>query len=356
MLTAKENMKRTIEIAKNPDGPKPDRFVNQYEALQLVINPFFMWSPSPQKGQMRVKNLWGVINSWPDHVPGAFPEHNSPEDILIKDIERWRDYVTIPDVKQIPQELWDICQGMMDAIDGDKSFKAVFVAPGLFEQTHHFCSMQEALVNYLEYEDEMHDLIKMLTEWELELADLICSKLHPDVLFHHDDLGTEKNSFMSPEIEEEFLLEPYKEIYKYYHEHGCDYVVHHSDSYGVNLLPMMVEMGIDVWQGPMRTNHVDELLPEWRGKIAFMGNIDNKQVDFDGWTEKDCEIAAHSGCDDFDPMLGGYIPCITQGGPGSVYHGTYELIADYIDKINAERFGLDLQGIIDARMPHQIMF
>ena len=28
----------------------------------------------------------------------------------------------------------------------------------------------------------MHDLIKYLTEWELELAEGICSNLHPDAL------------------------------------------------------------------------------------------------------------------------------------------------------------------------------
>ena len=334
MLSAKENMRRTIEIAKDPTGPKPDRFVNQYEALQLVINPFFMWSPSPQKGQMRVKNLWGVINSWPEHVPGAFPEHNNPEDILIKDIENWRDDVTIPDLKAMPNELWDICQGMMDAIDGEKSFKAVFVAPGLFEQTHHFCSMQEALVNYLEYEDEMHDLIKMLTEWELELADLICSKLHPDVMFHHDDLGTEKNSFMSPEIEEEFLMEPYKEIYGYWKERGTKYIIHHSDSYGATIVPDMIEMGVDVWQGVMSSNDIPELIKKYGDKITFMGGLDGADIEKADWTkpwvkeqvEKICRENGHHA----------FIPCITQGLPMSTYEGLYECIGECIDEMSVE--------------------
>ena len=354
MLTAKENMRRTIEIAKDPTGPKPDRFVNQYEALAIGFNPFLFNNPMPQKGEMDVENAWGVINSFPNHVPGPFPEH-TPEKTLVKDIECWQDYVKIPPLK-FAQEQWDMCNGMFEQFDLDKSFKTVFMAPGLFEQTHNFCSMQEALVNFLEYEDEMHEMIKMLTEWELDLAQQICDNLHPEAILHHDDLGTEKNSFMSPEIEEEFLMEPYKQIYGLLHDNGVKYIVHHSDSYGVNLLPMMVEMGVDVWQGPMRTNHVEEILPEWRDKITFMGYIDNKLVDFDGWTEADCEKAAHLGTDDFDPLLGGYIPCITQGGPGSVYPGAYALIAKHIDLINVDRFGGTVDEIEAARNPHQIMF
>ena len=58
----------------------------------------------------------------------------------------------------------------------------------------------------------MHDLIKYLTEWELELAEGICSNLHPDALFHHDDWGGLDSTFMSPAMFDEFLLEPYKEF------------------------------------------------------------------------------------------------------------------------------------------------
>ena len=133
----------------------------------------------------------------------------------------------------------------------NRHLKQLFVAPGLFEQTHHLCEISNALVYYITNPDEMHDLIKYLTEWELELAEGICSNLHPDALFHHDDWGGLDSTFMSPAMFDEFLLEPYKEIYGYYHSHGVELVIHHSDSYAATLVPSMIEMGIDVWQGCM---------------------------------------------------------------------------------------------------------
>lgn len=158
-----------------------------------------------------------------------------------------------------------------DAVDGEQAFKAAFVAPGLFEQTHHLCEISNALVYYITNPDEMHDLIKYLTEWELELAEGICSNLHPDALFHHDDWGGLDSTFMSPAMFDEFLLEPYKEIYGYYHSHGVELVIHHSDSYAATLVPSMIEMGIDVWQGCMETNNLPELIRKYGGKISFMG-------------------------------------------------------------------------------------
>lgn len=346
MLTAKQNM---IECMKGPQG-NPDRFVNQYEAIQLLFHPFLFANPLLQEGMENVVNAWGVTNTFPKGVPGAFPVH-TPDKIVVKDIEHWRDYVKAPSLK-FPQEMWDQCKAMYDAVDGEKAFKAAFVAPGLFEQTHHLCEMVNALTYYIDYEDEMHDLIKYLTEWELELADGICSHLHPDMLFHHDDWGGYDSLFMGKTMFEEFLLEPYKEIYGYYKSHGVDYVVHHSDSYAAPLVPDMIEMGIDVFQGCMETNKVDELIPKYGDKISFMGCIENSICDLPGWTDESVSAYTRQVCDKYG--MKSFIPCIAQGGPGSVYPGVYMSIVNTIDKLNEERFGT--KDPESMRAPLQIMF
>lgn len=345
MLTAKENMREVIK------GGNPDRFVNQYEAISLQFHPYMMFgSPLMQRGMENVKNAWGVVNSFPANTPGSFPVH-TPETIVVKDIENWRDYVKAPPLK-FAQEQWDIARGMYAQVDREKAWAAAFVAPGLFEHTHHLCEIKNALMYYLTDPDEMHELIKYITEWELEMAEGICSNLHPDAVFHHDDWGTEISSFLSPDTFAEFFVEPYKEIYRYYHEHGCELVIHHSDSYCANLLPHMIEMGIDVWQGCMESNDVPALIQKYGGQITFMGNIDNKSVDFTGWTDADCERAAVRAMESCGNKY--FIPCITQGGPGSLYEGTYMSLSNAIDKYNAEKFGI--ADPASARMPLQIMF
>ncbi len=347
MLTAKENMRECIR------GGKPDRYVNQYEAIALLFHPFLLSSPLMKKGDPPSVNAWGVTNSFPANVPGAFPVH-TPDKIVVKDIEHSRDYVHAPSLK-FPDHLWDICKGMYAGVDGTKAYKACFIAPGLFEQTHHLCEIERALTYYMTNEDEMHDLVKYLTDWELELAEGICSNLHPDAIFHHDDWGSENNSFLRPSMFEDFFLDAYKQIYGYYKSHGVELIFHHSDSYCANLVDDMIEMGIDVWQGCMKSNDVPALVKKYKGKITFMGEIDNKQVDFDGWTEQDCTDAALNAIKRVDSMTG-FIPCITQGGPGSLYAGTYQALTDAIDKYNCETFGFKQEEIEANRLPISIMF
>ena len=340
MLTAKQNMQELIRCGK------PERFVNQYEAVYQLSHPYNKYAGRASRGQMNILTAWGVTNSFPENLPGAFPVH-TPDKIVVKDIEHWRDYVKAPPLKFTDEE-WADCKAQYDAVDGTQAYKATFIAPGLFEHTHYLCEIANALTYYITNPDEMNDLIKLLTEWELELAEGICSNLKPDAIFHHDDWGSERSTFISPDMFADFFLEPYKQIYGYYHDHGVDLVIHHSDSYAATLVPHMIEMGINVWQGCLVSNNIPELIDKYGGKITFMGGIDNKFVDFVGWTREDCKIAARMAC---DISRKSFIPCITQGGPGSVYAGTYETLTEEIDKYSIELFGIKESDI--TRLPLQ---
>lgn len=345
MLTAKENMKEVMK------GGNPDRFVNQYEALRLLFHPNAVRPGSLlEKGEENVINPWGVYNSYFEGTPGQFPVHTEDK-ILVKDIEHWRDYVKAPSL-DFPDEMWAVFKQQYDEVDASQSYRALFIAPGLFEQTHNFCEITNALMYYITNPDEMHDMIKYLMEWELQLAELICKHIQPEAIFHHDDWGTEQSTFLRPEMFAEFFVEPYKEIYDYYHNHGVELIVHHNDSYSATLVPYMIEMGIDVWQGCMHSNNVPELIEKYGGQITFMGGLDNKFVDFDGWTQEDARKAVRKVCDECGTKY--FIPCITQGGPGSLYPGTYKAMMEEIDAYSEVVFGTPAHEI--TRLEPQILF
>lgn len=344
MLTARQNLIETIR------GGNPDRFVNQYEGIVLLDHPYSRHSGSCPKGGMDVINAWGVKYCWPESHPGAYPIH-TPDSIVVQDIEEWQDYVKPPLLK-FTDEDWDFYKAQYDAVDREKAFAAAFVAPGFFEQCHHLCSMPEALMAFITNPDEMHGMIRRFLDWELELAEGICANLHPDAIFHHDDWGSERSTFLNPDMFADFFVEPYKELYKYYHEHGVELVIHHSDSYAASLVPSMIEMGIDIWQGVMDSNDIASLIPEYGGRIAFMGGIDNKFIDHEGWTDVECDELVSRVCEKYGEKY--FIPCITQGGPGSCVPGAYAGLSRALDRYNSDKFGLS--GFDRERPDMQILF
>ena len=86
--------------------------------------------------------------------------------------------------------------------------------------------------------------------------------------------------------------------------------------------------------------------------ISFMGGIENRAVDFEGWTDENCDAVVRRVCEECGNKY--FIPCIAQGGPGSVYPGVYKSLCDSIDKLNEEKFGIKASE--STRLPWQIMF
>ncbi len=329
MLTKRQNLLETIH------GGHPDRFVNGYEFLNLIIgSPFGNRNPNPKPGEMNVVNAWGVTKSFPIGTPGAFPVH-TPDKIVIKDIENWRDYVKVPRVVYDAEE-WEPFIAKAEAVDRKEQYATAYFAPGVFEQCHYLMEIQNCLMAFYEYPDELKELIDCITQFELDYAAEVCKYMKPDALFHHDDWGSQISTFVSPDMFREFIKPAYMKIYGYYKSHGVELIVHHSDSYAATLVPDMIDMGIDIWQGVMNTNNIPELIKQYGGKISFMGGIDSATIDFEGWTREKVALEVDKACRECGKLY--FIPCASQGLPMSTFPGVYEAMTEEIDACTKKYF------------------
>ena len=320
MLTAKQNF---LEMKNHG---KPDRFVKQYEPFHCVFTPVYKHRNNPKRGELNKINDWGVTVSWAENEPGAFPNHR-PDLIVCKDIEKWQDYVKAPTV-EFPEAECEACQAECEKIDRNEQYLTVFHAPGIFEQCHYLCEIANTLAAFYEYPDELKELMKYIAEWEVKVADVTCEHLHPDAILHHDDWGTQRSTFFAPDMFGEFLLEPYKEVYGRWKENGVEIIVHHSDSYAQTLVPYMIEIGIDVWQGVMTTNDIPAMIEQYGDKITFMGGINSAEVDYEGWTPEVVKQRVIEACQN-GPYS--FIPCASQGLAVSTFPGVYDEINKQID-------------------------
>ena len=330
MLTRKQNLLETMR------GGNPDRFVNQYDYAKIVSDPIRQATSFGCPKGSTVVNAWGVTITWPDYTPGPFPD-TSPDKVVIKDIEHWQDYLKVPST-DYPESAWEPFVKEVNAIDRSEYFVAPTEAPGIFERLHYLMGMEDCMIAFYDSPDEMHELIDCLTEWELAHGREIVRHYHPDALFHHDDWGSQKSTFLSPAMFKEFLLPAYKRIYGFWKENGVQLIIHHSDSYAATLVPDMIEMGTDIWQGAMTTNDLPALIKQYGGKITFQGGIDNGLVDRADWTEENCMKYTRDICKACGPMY--FIPSTTMGGPDSTYPGVYECVSRCIDQMSQEMFPL----------------
>lgn len=328
MLTERENLEEVIKRGN------PERFANQYDAFAFVRHPILKYRNQAKPGEIDKINDWGCTVSWPIGQPGAFPNHR--EDLIVMpDITHWKETVHAP--KSIyPESEWEEFIEQAEKIDRKKQFVTAMEMPGVFELTHYLGEITRILTDFYEYPQEMKDLIKYITEWELNIAEGICTYIKPDAMFHHDDWGTNTSTFLAPDMFAEFFVDAYKQIYGYYHDHGVKYVVHHSDSYAETLVPYMIEMGINVWQGVMSTNDIPKMIDQYGDKITFMGGIDSTIVDIPDWTPEKIRAQVKKTCDENGPLS--FIPSQTQGLNLSSYPEVYGEIGKAISEYSTEYF------------------
>jgi hypothetical protein len=325
MLTKRQNLIETMK------GGNPDRFVNQYEFMEIIREA--PDGPRPKPGQT-VKDGWGITFSWPEGQLGRFPLHDAEHKVL-KDITEWRKYVFAPKI-ETSDEAWADAVAHAGSIDRNDQYVTGKMWPGMFEMTHHLMGMEDAMMAFYEEPEAMHELIDCLTEYELAYAKVMVEKIRPDCIFHHDDWGSQKSSFISPAMFEEFYVPGYKKIYDFYKANGVELIVHHNDSYSANLVPYMIEMGIDIWQGVMTTNNTPELIKKYGGQITFMGEIDSGIVDIPDWTPEIVARETGRACRNCGKLY--FIPCLTQGLNLSSFPGVYEEVGKAIDKLSQEMF------------------
>ena len=166
----------------------------------------------------------------------------------------------------------------------------------------------------------------------------IIKRIKPDALFHHDDWGSQIASLISPQMFEEFFLEPYKKAYGFWKDNGVELIVHHSDSYAANLVPYMIDMGIDIWQGVMTTNNTPRAHQTIRRADFLHGRTRlRRPPGRQGLGCQDDRRTCGKGVPDLRKSTISS-PCLTQGLNFSSFPGVYEATSEAIERMSKKMF------------------
>ena len=326
MLTPKENF---LEVHT---GGKPERFVKQFEFFAMGMAPR-MFGGFPEPGGDAIDD-WGVTTRWPEGVVTPFPVHDD-EHKVVKDINKWQDYIHNPSLEYTEEE-WAECDAANAQINRDEVFVSIMTFPGFFEHLHYMMGMGSAL-EYMATEPEaIKGIVNNYLQFQLDRADVLAPRIKPSIYSLSDDLGTQRNSFMSPAMFKEFFLDAYKTLFNRWREYGVELIYMHNDSYSANLVPYFIEAGIDIWQGVMTECDCPELVKEFGGQITFMGDINSGVVDSPYWTPEIVEREVRRACTTNGKLY--FVPSMTMAFPPTLYPGVDECIDECIEKMSKEMF------------------
>lgn len=300
MMTPRQNAMAVL------NRQQPDYYGDFMPALQFVMDPVFQRDRIPQDGKIH-QDAWGTCYLYPPTAPGPHPVVND-QNAVIKDIEHWEEQLKVPTLEGLD---WSEAIRQAESVNREEYFCAIFCSGGLFERSHHLMGMQNALINYMEYPEEMAGILRKIADYKIEYLKLAAKYLKPDIVFFHDDWGSKQNVFLPPRIWRELIKPLHTEIIKTAHDCGIIFM-HHADCICQPLVLDMVEMGVDIWQGAIPQNDIVEIQRITEGKLPMVGGVDGPKIDIENITEEEIRAEVRRAFDTYCPG-GPFFPSIANG-------------------------------------------
>jgi len=336
MLSIKENFLETLK----PNG-HPDRLVNGFEFMKLIVpDPalrFTFTKTRIQPGATEI-DAWGVTWTWPVGQPGPIPLHTK-DNLVIKDIGDWENQLVIPDLVSAHLD-WNDVKTRAAEIDRNEYLVCGFLISGFFERLHMLMGFEEALVNMMLEPEKVKNMFDAICEHRLIHVRMLVENIRPDIIMSHDDWGTKTSLFMPPDVWRDIIKPQYKKLYGYLKKQGV-LVMHHADSFLEQIVPDMVDVGIDIWQGALPQNDIVSLQKQLNGRMLLMGGVDASIVDTSFATEDIIRAEVRRACETYGPH-GRFIPSLTYGEPGrGIFPNVDAIISDEVSAHNRRAYGID---------------
>ena len=144
----------------------------------------------------------------------------------------------------------------------------------LFERLWSIRGMQNALLDFYDYPDEVHRLFRALTDFYKGAVSRGKKELNLDGIWTSDDIGTQTGPFFSPEIFREFFKPYYKELIEHTHSLGMHFWLHACGNIEA-FIPDLIEIGLDVLH-PIQKYTMDEknIAAKYGKDICILAGMD----------------------------------------------------------------------------------
>ena len=176
----------------------------------------------------------------------------------------------------------------------------------MYERIWNFRGMENLLMDYYDYPDEVHALHRAVADTEIKLLHRAIREVKPDGYMISDDLGTQNALMMSPATFREFIKPYYTEIWGLCRQNDVDTWLHTCGNVS-EIIGDLIECGLSVLHPIQKhTMDWDEVAATWKGKIAFWVGMDVQDTLING-TPEDVRREVRLMRDTFDSPEGGFL-------------------------------------------------
>lgn len=279
-MQARELVKRALEFDSPPRVPRqlwalPWAEENYSQELakiheqfpdDIVNCPEFLKESAPVEGDPyrpgTYVDEWGCI--FENKQSGHIGEVKQPI------FTEWEDFQKV----RLPLERLTLDSDQVNAFCRQTDeFVIAGTCPRPFERLQFIRKSENLYIDLVEKPPELFKLLERIHDLycrEMELW----AKTEVDALMFMDDWGAQSSLLISPAMWREIFKPLYKDYIDIAHRYG-KYIFMHSDGYILDILPDLIELGLDAVNSQIFCMGVENLR-QFRGEITFWGEIDRQ--------------------------------------------------------------------------------
>jgi len=273
-MTSRERVKRALDFKRVDRVPLESientnrDWISQYPSD--VASPNFKYGKGKSKGNYGDKGKrideWGSV--WEAGEEGVKGEVKSSLITEWTDLDTFQppwDYLREADLSMVNKQC-EVSDKFMVHMWGTEPFQRMQYLRGT-----------ENLFMDLAYGDiEVFKLRDMVHEYYMKEVELWVNT-DVDAIHIEDDWGTQLSMLISPKLWREFFKPMYKDYCDLAHSKG-KYVIMHSDGNIANIIPDLIEIGVNAVNAQLNCMDVDKMAELYHGKIAFWGGLDRQYL------------------------------------------------------------------------------
>lgn len=186
--------------------------------------------------------------------------------------EDWEDFENV----HIPDEWlsFDVDIANASIAKTDKFIIAGY-CPNPFERLQYIRGTENLYIDLMTRPEKLFVFMDKMHRHYCEILEKWAST-NVDSLVMMDDWGSQRSLLINPSIWREIFKPMYKDYIDIAHKHGKKMFMH-SDGYILDIIPDLIELGLDAINCQIFCMGVEKLAP-FAGKITFWGEIDRQEI------------------------------------------------------------------------------
>lgn len=155
----------------------------------------------------------------------------------------------------------------------------------LFERMHFLRGFDALLLDLHLNKEKVEALADQILDFQIQIVKQ-WGRVGVDGVSFSDDWGTQRSLIIHPKVWRRIFKPRYKRLFNVVHEHGM-YVFFHSDGQIYEIIPDLIECGIDVLEvAQPHLLGVERVSRDFRGRVCFWAIVDKQKTLVSGTEEE----------------------------------------------------------------------